>query len=611
MQTMKLRKQSFQPFLLGLGVVLCAAASPVARAACDCGSTDPAAPCTGTTVGRTVGRATLQLTVSCNGRACQCGQFPLGESWVVPIDDQGVNSTTVRVSAMHVDVSAAVANPDAHGGGQGLIYAAQEKDGTAIDAAEQFKRWGYKASLDVRTQLPYSTAAGTSILSAKTQRHSLCAGWHGGICALATDVVTVLGKAPPGAGSTVLRPPFAGTVKPLYSTTQLDLAKIPRYALVSATRTWDKPRHAQIVARWDQAFYTLCHSATRRYICHRGVYRAMYPISIHGRNYGPDLAGQYYMDLATIMDDAAISGDKLRAVYALFQQGMDLYWQIKAGAGGQNFGAKGAMAFFAALAKDRAILSEVQRLSAEHPDWFPEAEQIAVTTCAGDILWGHRWWEDDRPRLEKSYWSSLVRAQCFNGATKTCDRAHLPQSAHFIRDPYEFIDGPPALAGSGNIHCCSTGTFLGYTMLMYMMPELRHVANDERTIEFVRKHFLDLGDNSTNPLHLTQVKAIVRPDPCAPPTERDSRARCDPEKGTCLDYGKLWGPDPKRLGECIYHNGDVATDGRFGHLSDTETRQPTYRIGELVAQLWRNATFREAVAACEHTAQRGLCPTAP
>ena len=611
MQMTRLRKQSFQSFLLGLGVVLCAAASPVARAACDCGSTDPAAPCTGTTVGRTVGGATLQLTVSCNGRACQCGQFPLGESWVVPIDDQGVNSTTVRVSAMHADVSAAVANPTTSGGGQGLIYAANEPDGTALDAAAQLKGWGYKATLDVRTQLPYSAPAGTSILSAKTQRHGACPGWIGGICMIASDVVTVLGTVPPGAGSTVLRPPFAGTTKPLYSTTQLALGKIPRYTLTPPTRPGHRPpSFARTATRWSQPQYELCRYASPGGLCPRGTFRAMVPISAFGTNYGASLAASYYESLVTVMDDAAMTGDKRSAVYALFQHGMDLYWQMKAGAawgtnGGHNVGRKAPIAFFAALAKDGTILSEVQQLSVEQPERFQENAQIASTSCAGDVLWG----EDNQS--EDWYWYQLLTAQCFNGATGTCAPGGF-RGNRYLGDPHDYIDGPSGLPGAAHMAANAVGTFVGQTLTMYMMPELRRAANDERLIRFVEKHFVELGEN-TEPGHFRSVKAIVRPDPCAPPTERDARAGCTTLGGVpaCLDYKKLWGPDPKRPGECIYHNGDVATDGRFGHLSDTETRHGVGRVRPFTGALWTNSTFREAVAACEHTAQKGLCPTAP
>lgn len=80
--------------------------------------------------------------------------------------------------------------------------------------------------------LPYTARPGDSILKVISLQkpNDDCDADSTRSCLLTAAVLTVLGEVPPDNGATVLRPPYFGTDKPLFSTVDMDanLGILPR-----------------------------------------------------------------------------------------------------------------------------------------------------------------------------------------------------------------------------------------------------------------------------------------------------------------------------------------------------------------------------------------------
>ena len=148
-------------------------------------------------------------------KAYPCGTFANGDHWVAP----NAGETTVTITSM---------SPAAASGRNGWLVnptSTQESYDNRLD--------DYNAAL--MPALPYSATANKSIV--KTISYSGTCGNDGSLhnpCLLTASVLTVLGNVPAGNGAGLFRPPYFGTAKPLYSTSQLQTQLLPTLAPVGA-----------------------------------------------------------------------------------------------------------------------------------------------------------------------------------------------------------------------------------------------------------------------------------------------------------------------------------------------------------------------------------------
>lgn len=167
-------------------------------------------------------------------------------------------------------------------------------------------------------------------------------------------------------------------------------------------------------------------------------------------------------------------------------------------------------------------------------------------------LGGHSDW-----RLEGSYWSNVMKSQCFEGATGVCNEAG---GARTQADPYGYIDGPPNSPGSGYM-AITAGVQQSLVAAMFLMPEICSIVNYPPLVEYVDR-VVSLGVHAA-------------PDPCAAPDPRENPITCDPYRddpskpSTCKYYRKTWGPDPEKPGACIV---DRSGKGRFTSIHGKSTK---------------------------------------
>jgi hypothetical protein len=172
------------------------------------------------------------------------GQFANGDWWVVPNTSGG----TVVITRITPDRERLTAYNDA-GNSTGLWWmhgwmvnpSRLQTVGQAFDERAYFNNWGANPTLwrpDLTPSLPYAARGGQSIVKAISDPTGICSGevnWHetngrteNFQCVLKTaGVLTVLNSVPANNGATVFRPPYLGSEKPLYSTTNLRLNLLP------------------------------------------------------------------------------------------------------------------------------------------------------------------------------------------------------------------------------------------------------------------------------------------------------------------------------------------------------------------------------------------------
>jgi hypothetical protein len=115
------------------------------------------------------------------------------------------------------------------------------------------------------------------------------------------------------------------------------------------------------------------------------------------------------------------------------------------------------------------------------------------------------------------------------------------------------------------------------------MPWMKYANNDPEIIQYIDRIWNGRGIDNFNGGWWAQ------PDPCAPPDSRESTS-CRPYAANddgCIYYKKTWGPDPNKPGDCIRHNGDPLTDGRWSKYHGTYTPPTNWlRRSYIVTGLW-------------------------
>ena len=500
---------------------------------------NPGTPQYTTAASRTLGGATFEWSFNCGGRACRYGRFVNGDIWVAPIDDLGKRVSAVTLTGIKPD---------------GVQHGAEANPSSATHHGILTYESSYEASRNVMTKLPYAAVPGTSIFKAFVQGTSTeCRNSLG--CVASDDVLTVLSDPPENDGSTVFRPPFHGSQKPLFSTSKLRLSRLSSLPYLSANlfkKESFAKQAAAIAANWSVPVHIIAHTNGNT-----DLYRTLSPINVQ-QNYGAHQAGAFNGAVRALLGSESTL-DKQRAVYALLQKGIDVYGVLRAdiplGSGaGQHLGQKPALAFFAALYDDPAILAEV-RATASNPDlinrgFFQEDTQVE-RSLAGVPIWGE-------PGEEKRYWAAYFDTWAelhLDGPGARYNGAH--------GDPYRYIDGPGGgMSGNKphtrNYHPVAAPYLADYAFTQMLMPWYRHAANDSELHEYADRLYGYAQQGFPGGYW-------SRPDECAGADDRETLA-CSPwELGAGCQYYKVtWGPDPKAPGKCILYSGNPhTTHGRW------------------------------------------------
>ncbi|MGC4115094.1 MAG: hypothetical protein QM765_10900 [Myxococcales bacterium] len=528
-----------------------------------------------TSASRTVAGTTFTWEFNCGGRACRHGTFVNGEPWVAAIDDLGA-----RVAA--VTLTNILPAGTQHGA------EANSKDYTRHGILPYHPL--YDASLNVMEHLPFAAAPNTSIFKAFVDGTvNGCRSAQG--CVASDDVLTVLSDAPEDEGATVFRPPFHGDWKPLFSLRNVRLERLSSLPQVSTTvfaKDSFASRVPAVVERWTVPAHIVTHINGDT-----DLYRILSPLAVLS-NYGAYQAGAYNEDVEAMLGSEPVSA-KAPAIYALLQKGIDVYGAFRAdvplGSGaGQHLGQKPALAFFAALYDDPAVLSEVRSIASNQAlldrGFFQEDTQVA-RSITGEPVWGEVW-----PDLETRYWAGYFgtwAAVNLGGTGSDRNGAH--------GDPYRYIDGPGGgMAGnqpsSRNYQTVAVTYLVGYAFNLMRMPWYAHASNDSEITDYA-----DRINGYGLPGFAGGFWSL--PDECAGADDRETVA-CDPWGlgAGCQYYQLTWGPDPNAPGQCIKYSGNPHT---------THGRWPTYHGTKLAdpSTLW--TLMRQCLDSSSSTYGTGDC----
>lgn len=545
---------------------------PLAQAGCGCTAANAATGCF--TNSFVKAGSDFSWKFSCNGKACRCGQFVNGEAWVAAIDSSGN-------SAPHVVFSE--------------ILPAGLQHGVMANAASFTKQGllnmytnSYDPALNIMTKLPYSAAANTSLLKIKSKTSGCGTSAISKGCAANFDVLTVLAAVPPNSGTTIFRPPFNGSNKPLYSIDKVRFNRLPRMPIVSGNRSASgfESIVSSIAKRWTIPQYEIARSTE-----HFGgeFYRATSPHEVLP-DYAAGQASAYLSDLINVFGTES-NELKSPAVYALMQKGIDIYGAFKIGArfgtgAGQHIGKKPSLVFFAAMYDDTSVLNEVRAIATnkefENSGVFQEDSQVRATPDGKYAVWGgtsvdaHRYW---------NYYK--------DGYVKDVFRVGSGDANGSFGDPYNYIDGPGGGISGKSYMWVAGGPLIGFAFVQHLMPYLKYTNNDWEVLQFADRFFRGRG--------FSDIKGgfFAIPDLCAAFDEREHTegTSCRADRGYllsgitnltqgdvmaktgCKYYMITWGPDPNKRGDCIRHNGNPKTDGRWSHRHGAQKEASTLKRG--------------------------------
>lgn len=555
-------------------------------AACDCGSTDSANPCTGQSISVTVPKTTGTNTINGNysyafnsgGGDARCGQFADGSYWVAPAAGQSTVTITGITSTSH----------------SGLVTADTDPVLESMGLLDGSSGYGnYNADENIVPDLPISYSGINSIVTA-IQRNEATEGACGtaateGECAHSYNILTVLSSVPENAGSTVIRPNATGETKVMYTWDNFDLTKIPSLSyligtnsagLTAATERW---RHNTEIFGMKTADSTAGYSEGGR------AFRASAIID----DYGAGMARTFYSDVAYMFSDDHTIDAKKPVLAAMLAYGHDLYRSVfNPPSGKDRFWGQGAtqsagkfppVALFGALLDDATVRANLAGESSHLTEYGwthgpHELGQIQWGT-ASKPLWGDAKYSsviNDR----SSYWGALFKRKYYD----TAEGTGVEPSNREGYDPHGYIDGPPGKPNTNYFYSTYDGQH-GLAAMMLLMPDVCDIVNYDRLITFIDQKRTNGRDTAD--------------DPCVTPDTRES-ASCEPypSGGGCLYYGVTWGPDPGNPGDCIKTATPPYTQvGRFASLDGEAISTGSYAPAQMVNN-W--ATIRGSSVTCNH-----------
>lgn len=545
-------------------------------AACDCGSTDSANPCTGQLIAVTVTAGTpnggtavdnvYSWSFNSGGGDARCGQFANGDYWIAPAVGQSAVTVTGISSSSHAGLISADVNPEME----------------AIGLLDGNQSYGnYSAGQNIIPSLPISYSANTSIVAA-IQRNEATEGICGtsaieGECADSYNVVTILTAVPENAGSTVIRPNISGTTKTILTWSDFDLTRLPSLNFLTGA---DAAGFAAIKRRWSHSIEIFgLYSKTNSVLYSEGgrAFRSHALID----DYGGGTAQSLYGDIVTLFSDDNTIAEKKPALAAILSYGLDIYharfhppdgivryWNVGAT---QHPGKFIAPVLLAALRIDQTYANVLKQESTHiHDDIHYGPHELGQLWDGqnGEPLWGD---EQNYTGVNYlgSYWGNMLNSQCFDGASGSfgaCNPALGPKN---MKDPHRYIDGPPNKPGTSYM-ISSLGPQRALAAIMSVVPKVNEVVNFDGLIEYVdREHNYGL---------------MTANDPCVSPDNREDPATCDAYRNQgCVYYGVTWGPVPPitPTSDCIKTATPPYTQvGRFKALDGDQVSQ-SYAVSQV------------------------------
>jgi len=398
--------------------------------------------------------------------------------------------------------------------------------------------------------LPYTASPGQSVV--KTQSVDI-AEVEPRPSVKQAAVLTVVAGPPADGGATIFRPPYVGTDKPDYSTTDLRTGILPSLAPVE-----NAPEITWVVERYRPVQLDHKEGATGR---------QLHPAD-HMPDYGADI-GMNNADAALrlMLDDPL--EDRMQALVVYVQYGIDLYHMLVLGhewgaGGGHRPGQKLPLSFAAAV-----LDSEAMRDAVRGADFFHEDVGTYASDVDGTVLFGFA----DQYWSEENYWETFITDTGFRSSS----------------DPYGAIDGGP-VPGSGYQFCCISQPWKGSALAVILMPEMADMWTDQTFFDYVDR-WVDFG-------------AWTQPDPCAPGVGvcsggdnagaacttasagdvcTGTDAFCDMAAVRDANYGVTYGPDGS--GGCILDTDPGDGTGRFPQLHGTNA-DDGYRLSEFQRSMW-------------------------
>ena len=550
-----------------------------AYAACDCGSSDQNQPCSGNSINLTVdGARTLGFNWSFQSgqQDALCGQFANGDYWIAPAAGESIvtlNSVT--------------------GSGSGPLSLDENPTPESIGLLDSVNNYGnYVAEENILTALPMNFNQSTSLVAAiqkDENTHGNC-GTRAieGNCVEAYHVVTILDQVPVNAGATVLRPSIDEPVKELLNLSEFDFNRLPTLAYIDPINSVDMESIRQ---RWSHSTEIFSIKATNGTVYSEGgrAFRAESLVD----DYAAGVARTFHQNVLSLMASGNDEAEKRQALAAILTYGKDLYYGVydqdirtrgwSSGAG-QHLGKFPPAVLFAALYTDDFYANVLRQtsltmLGLRDGNSPQELEQINIGIHGP--IWGD--FPDEMGYYEVSrYWSEALGGQCFDGATGEC-RPSIGKKT--TRDPYGYIDGPPAKPGSSYMGV-SAGPIRGFAALSHLIPEVCSIINYPLLTEYTDR----IGSQGL----------LTANDACAPPDPREDPDTCDAYRGRdCQYYGlsntgtATWGPvSEENLMQCITNNsgGNSGQNGRYPQYHGNEV-SIGYRVS-LVEANWeaiRNA----------------------
>lgn len=542
---------------------------------CSCGSTNPASPCTGTSIIDNNTSTSFEWTFSCSGGNCQCGQFVNGDYWVKHPSGGDVTISAVTPSGnengLMIDPSTSFAT-----GSQGLL-------GNGVY---------YSSSLNKMLSLPLTVSSNKTLVKAKqctdggtcTQTYTAACG---GYAAQSYSMLTVLGTVPnDGAnGGNTFRPPYVAGSKPTHTLSEFDFTRLPAKSDITVTQTTLNTA----ANRWGKPYPDVMGLEQGR--CFVPGY---YP-----DEYAGGIAQRVIEDIMRVLGDTSAL-DPVPARVALIQRGLDVYYSWQAGnkwtcSAGQCLGRFPPVVFMAALSTNSTIVATVQGAAATDEDApFQEIGQLSPTpNSGGEVLWGagddgyfdaadqHIW----PGEMARQYWSGLFASKCYDGANGGNPSASCKDgdSKGAVGDPYGYIDGPAGLPAS-QYAVDIAGPHVGHAGLMMTWEHYCEAANDQDPI--------DWADKFAYSSYSAAPGMVLDSDPCAPPDPNES-ASCNAYTGAnCTHFGgrsgatdgnSTWGPLPSDPSQCIPNNsnGNTGQTGRFSWLNGQRFMRFTSTAGSI------------------------------
>ena len=542
---------------------------------CDCGSTNPASPCTATSITQTIAPTTFEWTFSCSGGSCQCGKYVTGDYWVRHPSGGDVTISNVTPSGsangVMIDPSESFAT-----GSQGLL-------GNGVY---------YSAALNKMLSLPFTVAANKTVVKAQqctdggtcTMAYTSACG---GYAAQSYSMLTVVSAVPnDGAnGGNTFRPPYVSGSKPTHTLSDFDFTRLPNRSDISVTQA-----NLDTMSRWGKPYPDVFGTDQGR--CFVPGY---YP-----DDYAAGIANNTLNDILLLIGNMT-SRDPTLARRAMVQRGLDLYYSWQAGNtwngnAGQAQGRFPPIAFMAALSTNSTILSNVRAAAAVNEDApFQEIGQISKTpNSSGQVIWGagaDGYYDETDENvwpglMARHYWSGLFASKCYDGANggnpaASCKDADAKGA---VGDPYGYIDGPAGLPTSQYGTCCSGGTHIGNAAIMVAWKHYCEASNDQDPIDY--------ADKMAYPSLTTAPGITLNADGCAPPDPNESTS-CNAYTGTgCTHFGgrtgatdanSTWGPLPSNPAQCIPNNsnGNTGQTGRFSWLNGQRFMNFTATAGSI------------------------------